>query len=118
MGHMLMKLVGYNIFFKVMWILLSLIELYIICTYMPNKKVKVISNIGVYTLNIYLLHSLIVKMLKIYSIDLICCGEIINIVIMAIIACCILLLFGNEFVKNKIIYLIDLNRLKEKIYQK
>lgn len=113
-----MKMVGYNIVFKIMWMLLSFIELYIICTYMPNKKIRVISNIGAYTLNIYLLHSLFVKWLKVYSISLFCYGEIINIVIMMIIACVILLMFGNEFVKDKMIYLTDLNKLKQNVLQK
>ena len=118
MVRILMKMVGYNIVFKIMWMLLSFIELYIICTYMPNKKIRVISNIGAYTLNIYLLHSLFVKWLKVYSISLFCYGEIINIVIMMIIACVILLMFGNEFVKDKMIYLTDLNKLKQNVLQK
>lgn len=115
MVHILMKMVGYNIFFKSMWIILSLIELYIICKYIPNKKIRVISNIGANTLNIYLLHSLLVKWIKTYSINLFGYGEIINIIIMMVIACIILLMFGNEVSKNKIIYLTDLNKLKEKL---
>lgn len=115
MVHILMKMGGYNIIFKSMWIILSLIELYIICKYIPNKKIRVISNIGANTLTVYLLHSLLVKLPKRYFINLFCYGEIINIMIMVIIACIILLMFGNEFVKNKIIYLTDLNKLKERL---
>jgi len=115
MVHILMKMGGYNIIFKSMWIILSLIELYIICKYIPNKKISVISNIGANTLNIYLLHSLFVKWLKTYYINLFCYGETINIIIMVIIACIILLVFGNEFIKNKISYLTDLNKSLEKL---
>lgn len=109
------KMGGYDMLFKSMWIILSLIELYIICKYIPNKKIRVISNIGANTLTVYLLHSLLVKLLKRYFINLFCYGEIINIMIMVSIACIILLMFGNEFIKNKIIYLTDLNKLKEKL---
>ena len=35
-----------------------------------------------------------------------------------IIACVILLMFGNEFVKDKMIYLTDLNKLKQNVLQK
>lgn len=109
-----MKMDGYNILFKTMWIILSLIELYIICKCVPNKKIKVISNIGAHTLNIYLLHSLLVKWLKIYSVNLFCYTEIINIIIVIITTCIILLIFGNEFIGNRIIYLTDFNKVKEK----
>lgn len=115
MVHTLTKLGGYNILFKTMWMILSLIELYIIYKCTPNKKIKVISNIGANTLNIYLLHSLLAKWLKIYSMNLFCYGETINITIMVIIACIILLMFGNAFIKNKMIYLTDFNKVKEKL---
>lgn len=105
---------GYNIIFKSMWIILSLIELYLICRYIPNKKIKVISSIGANTLNIYLLHSLLVKWLKLYSKYLYFYAEIVNIIIMLIITCITLLIFGNKFVRNAMIYLTDFNKVKEK----
>ena len=115
MDHIHIKMLGYNITFKTMWLLLSLIELYMICKYIPNKKIKVISNIGANTLNIYLLHSLLVKWLKIYAKNSFVYTEITNITIMLLLTCAILIILGNKFVKDKIIYLIDFNKIKEKI---
>ena len=113
MVHIHIKKDGYNIIFKVMWIILSLIELYLICRYIPNKKMKVISNIGANTLNIYLLHSLLVKWLKVYAKYLIYNEEIVNIIIMLITTCVTLLILGNKYVKNVMIYLTDFNKVKE-----
>ena len=118
MVRILMEKGGYNILFKTMWIILSLIGLYGVCKYMPNKKIKLISNIGANTLNIYLLHSLLIKWLKLYSIDLFCYGEIINITIMIIISCIILLIFGNGIVKDRMVYLTDFNKVKEKFLKR
>lgn len=105
---------GYTIIFKSMWIILSLVELYVIYKIVPNKKIKVISNIGANTLNIYLLHSLIIKWLKVYAVDVFGYTEIINIAIMIILTCIIVLIFGSEFIKNRIIYLTDLDKVKER----
>lgn len=114
MVHIPIKMDGYNILFKVMWMILSFIELYLVCKFIPNKKIKLISNIGANTLNIYLLHSLIVKWLKVNAINFFCYSEIINIAIMIVITCILLLIFGSEFIKNRIIYLTDFYKVKEK----
>ena len=118
MAHIPMKEDGYTIIFKTMWIILSLIELYIICKFVPNKKIKIISNIGANTLNVYLLHSLCVKWLKVFSTNLFCYTEITNISIMIILTCAMLLIIGNNFVKKRIIFLTDFNKLKGKVLKK
>ena len=113
-----MNMDGYTILFKTMWLLLSLIELYIIIKCIPNKKMKVISNIGANTLNIYLLHSLIIKWLKIYANKSFVYTEIGNIIIMMLLTCIFVLILGNNFVKKIIIYLTDFHKLKEKFSKK
>lgn len=110
-----MKSVGYNMIFKMMWIILSLIELYLVNKIIPNKKIKIISNIGANTLNVYLLHSLIVKWLKVYGENMLNNTEIINIIMMLVLTCMLLVILGSEFVKNKMIYFTDLNKVKEKL---
>ena len=110
-----MKVDGYNMLFKIMWLILSFIELYIICKCIPNKKIKVISNIGANTLNIYLVHSLILKWVNKYSFLLFCYTEVINMIIMLIITCGILLICENKFIKNAMIYLTDFNKVKKQI---
>lgn len=105
---------GYNIIFKIMWMILSFMELYFICKIIPNKKIKVISNIGANTLNIYLLHSLIVKWLKVYAIKLFEYSEIANIFIMIIITCVLSLILGSESVRKVMIYLTDFYKVKGK----
>lgn len=104
---------GYTIVFKTMWIIFSIVQLYIIYNIIPTHKIKIISNIGGNTINIYLLHSLIIKWFKVYAFNIFCYSEIINILMMLIFTCIILLTLGNEFIKNKIIYLIDIYKLKE-----
>ncbi len=110
-----MKSVGYNMIFKMMWIILSLIELYLVNKIIPNKKIKIISNIGANTLNVYLLHSLIVKWLKVYGRNMLNNTEIINIIMMLVLTCMLLVILGSKFVKNKMIYFTDLNKVKEKL---
>ena len=112
MVHIHIKLGGYNIFLKIMWIILSLIELDIICKCIPNRKINIISDIGANTLNIYLLHSLIAKWIRLNYDDIFMYSEITNIAIILILTCILLLVLGNEFVKKIMIYLIDFNKLK------
>ena len=112
MVHIHIKWDGYNIFLKIMWIILSLIELDIICKCIPNRKINIISNVGANTLNIYLLHSLIAKWIRLNCNDIFIYSEITNIAIMLILTCILLLVFGNKFVKKMMIYLTDFNNLK------
>ena len=101
-----------NMIFKIMWLVLSLIELYLIYNIVPNKKINIISNIGANTLNIYLLHSLVIKWLKVYGMNIFCYTEIINVIIIMVLTCVLLVLFGREFIKDKIVT----NNIVDEIY--
>lgn len=106
---------GYDFFFKIMWILLSLCELIIFYNIVPNKNINAISKIGSNTLSIYLLHGFIIKIFQ-NKIFILKYSEITNILISLCISSIMIIVLGiiipnminsfrnkyiNKFIKNK-----------------
>ena len=103
---------GYNIWFKLMWIMLSISIIFLLNNIAPNKKIKCISKVGSNTLSIYLIHGIIVRMIEKYGCVIFGDNIIINLVICIIIATVLLLILGNDYVSKCLTFLFDLKGIK------
>lgn len=99
---------GYNFVFKIMWILLSVSEIFLLNNITTNKKIPIISKIGTNTLTIYLIHGLIIKVLKEYNI-LFVFNEWVNILIALLLTSVIIILLGNDVTKKAFNKLLSIN---------
>lgn len=103
---------NYSFIFKIMWILLSICELFIFLSIIPNKKINIISTVGTTTLCTYLLHGFIIKIFE-FKVVIFNFSEYINIILALVISIIILILFGIFLpnvllkIKNKQIIIID-----------
>jgi fucose 4-O-acetylase-like acetyltransferase len=95
---------GYTPFFKMMWILISVLELILLINIVPNKKIQFVSYIGANTLTIYLLHGLIIKIILHYWNIMIIPN--LNILIALFLTAVLLVTFGNNFIRKFLKYLI------------
>lgn len=84
---------NYNFIFKIMWILLSLVEMIIFLSVVPNEKIKFVSAAGANTLWTFLFHGLFVKAFP-SRVLIFKYSEFINIVLALMISIAILTAFG------------------------
>jgi len=102
---------NYDMFFKLIWIFFSLSIMFLLYNVVPNKRINIITKIGSNTLIIYLMHGVIINILKIYGKSLFIYDEFLNLGIMFIITLLLLLLLGNDFMKKSIKYLINIDNI-------
>ena len=83
-----------------MWIILSLSIIFALNNIIPNNKMRIISKIGSNTLNIYLIHGIIIKLIEPYKNSIFTDNEIVNILICLMISTILVVIFSNNFVKK------------------
>lgn len=103
----------YTFKFKIMWILLSLSEIFVLNNIIPNKKCGFISKLGRNTLTIYLVHGLLLKLLRPYGGAIFNHGEVCNIIIALLLSAAIVLILGSDFVKSKLAYLTSYEKASQ-----
>lgn len=85
---------GYSFVFRIIIILLNLMMISLLLKFIPNKKIKGISNIGKNTMIVYLLHGFIIRYL--YAIKIFKYSDLINtllaIIISVLIVSCMVLI--------------------------
>ena len=103
------KHMGYDIYFKLMWIFSSLSIMFVLNNIVSSKKIKLISSIGSNTINIYLVHGIIVKIINMHKFKIFIGNEISNIFICFAIALLLVLILGNNYVKKLLLPLTNID---------
>lgn len=93
---------GYTIVFKLMWILLSISELFLLYNAISSKQLPIVSTLGSNTLVIYLVHGIFIKCLKRFSVNVFTSNELMNIIICFILTTVMVILLGNNFINRKL----------------
>lgn len=101
----------YNIFLRLIIMLTALVWIYVIVMAIPDKKCFIVTDIGKYTLPVYLLHGFVVKYIWKFTADN---GITITWQIALVISVIIVLAFGNKAV-NKVFNWIFTGKWLEKI---